>query len=519
MNCNLPPLITSMLDESFYPHKCQEISLLQTQMSYIILTGDFVYKVKKPVNFGYLDYTTLEKRKALCQQEVELNRRLSPEVYLGSLPIYERGNNYSITGGDEIIEYAVKMLQLPQDRMFDKLLINRKISAEQLERLAHKIAAFHKQAAASHEINNFGSIESILFNIEENFSQTEKYLGKTITDKQFNDIKKYSLDFVNDNKSLFIDRINGGHIRDCHGDLHSAHICFTDGIYIFDCIEFNDRFRYSDTASEIAFLSMDIEYYGYYNISKKFVDSYISESGDYQLPRLFNFYRCYRAYVRGKVESFKSDDIIVPDGERKNAENRAIKYFHLSHQYANNVPHLIIMCGLVGTGKTTLAEAIRSKANWAILSSDISRKQLSNIPVTEHHLDEYDRGLYSEEFTRNTYDFLFEEAKALLSKNKAVIIDASFKKQEYRTQAIKLATELGARFTLVECKLDGKLIQERLERRKYQQTASDGRWEIYEKQKVEFDEVILPAGQHIIINTGEPPEKSAKKMLIELGLE
>jgi aminoglycoside phosphotransferase family enzyme len=329
----LPHKLEALVTPEAYPDRPQKIELVQTQMSFVFLTGDYVYKVKKPVNLGYLDYTNLEKRHFFCHQEVELNRRLCPDAYLAVAPIVEEKGGLRIEGEGKAIEYAVKMKQLPQDRMMDVLLPNGQVTREMVAKVAERLSVFHQGARTNPQIAAFGKLDTIRRNTDENFNQTERYIGVSISWPQFNQIKSYTEDFINSNASLFDKRVKEGRIRDCHGDLHAAHICFTDGICIYDCIEFNDRFRYSDVASEIAFLAMDLDRYQRTDLSQHLVNTYVELSHDEELPRLLNFYKCYRAYVRGKVESFKLDDPYIPEEEKAKVLAVAKGYFELAESY------------------------------------------------------------------------------------------------------------------------------------------------------------------------------------------
>jgi len=306
---------------------------MQTQMSFLFLTGDYVYKVKKPVDLGYLDYTTLEKRRFFCQQELKLNRRLCPDIYLEVVPIVQHQSKILLGGKGKVVEYAVKMRQLPPQRMMDVLLSKNQVSEGMVRQVAQKLADFHQQAETNAEISSYGDLSTILTNTEENFTQTQKYIGVSISREQYQTIKAYTDSFAEQNIRLFKKRVKEGRIRDCHGDLHSAHICFIDGICIYDCIEFNDRFRYCDVASEIAFLAMDLDYHRRPDLSRHFIDAYVKSSQDEELLKLLHFYKCYRAYVRGKVESFKLDDPHIPEGEKTRALAAARRYFQLAKSY------------------------------------------------------------------------------------------------------------------------------------------------------------------------------------------
>lgn len=329
----VPALVEVLLRPETYPHHPQKVELVQTQMSFLFLTGDYAYKVKKPVDLGYLDYTTLEKRRFFCRQEIELNRRLCPDAYLEVVPVVSRQGQIHLDGEGEIIEYAVKMKQLPADRMMDKLLPQNLVTGDMVARVAEKLAAFHHEAGTSPEISSYGKLEAIKINTDENFNQTEKYINVSISSGTYSQIKTYTDNFLKSNKLLFNKRVKEGRIKDCHGDLHAAHVCISNGICIYDCIEFNDRFRYGDVASEVAFLAMDLDRFQRADLSQAFIDAYVRISGDKELIQLLNFYKCYRAYVRGKVASFMLDDVYISEAEKASVLAAAMRYFELAESY------------------------------------------------------------------------------------------------------------------------------------------------------------------------------------------
>lgn len=329
----LPALIEALLDPQAYLTPPQKIELVQTQMSFVFLADDYVYKIKKPVNLGYLDYSTLGKRQFYCQKEVELNRRLSPDVYLSVVPIVKRNGDIFIENNGEVMEYAVKMRRLPHNLMMDALLVKNKVSPQMVTDVAEKLAAFHRMAETSDSISAFGNLDTVIQNTEENFTQTGKYIGVIISPEAYQAIKAYSNSFIKDNTLLFQKRVIDGKIKDCHGDLHALHICFFNGISIYDCIEFNDRFRYCDVASEVAFLAMDLDHYGRVDLSDCFVNAYIEESREKGMKQLLGFYKCYRAYVRSKVACFKYDDPYISTEERERELASAQSYFKLAESY------------------------------------------------------------------------------------------------------------------------------------------------------------------------------------------
>ena len=514
----LPLIVEALLKPGAYPCKPQDVELAQTQMSFIFLTGNYVYKVKKPVNLGYLDYTTLEKRKFYCYQELELNRRLCPNVYLEVVPVVRGGDSIFVEAHGEAIEYAVKMRQLPRERMMDRLLSTGQVSLEMVTRVAQRLAEFHQKAETDPQISAYGDVDIISGNAEENFAQTEKYIGVSISARGYRHIKDYTDRFIQQNTPLFRKRVEEGRIRDCHGDLHAAHICFINGICIYDCIEFNDRFRYSDVASEVAFLAMDMDRYGCGDLSHCFVDAYVELSHDGELLHLLDFYKCYRAYVRGKVESFKLDDTYISEGEKQEALGAAGRYFALAYSYARGRPLLIITTGLVGTGKTDLSHALAHRLGMPVISSDIIRKELADIPLDEHRFEEFEGGIYSEDFSRGTYSRMLIETRSLLSRGSSVIIDASFKKADERYRAGRLAEEMDADFLIIECALDEETIKQRLKQRIKEGSVSDGRWEIYQSQKADFEAVRgVPQQNHVIVDTSRPVNEVASFILEKIG--
>ncbi len=329
----LSALLQALSTPQAYPHKPREVEIVQTQISIVFLAGDYVYKVKKPVDFGFLDFTTLDKRRFYCNQEVVLNRRLCPDTYLGVVPVTQDGDKFSVEGNGTEVEYAVKMLPLPQQQMMDTLLQSDRVTTEMMEMVAERLTDFHRQAELIEHLAIIGGLDAVMKNTEENFDQTKVYVNRTITPEQYTKLMNYSYSFTERNASLLAKRVKEGRIRDCHGDLHAAHICFNNGICIYDCIEFNDRFRYIDVASEVAFLAMDLDFHGRTDLAKHFVNAYIMAAGDEELLKLLDFYKCYRAYVRGKVEGFKLDDPNISKKEKTRALTIARKYFELAESY------------------------------------------------------------------------------------------------------------------------------------------------------------------------------------------
>jgi aminoglycoside phosphotransferase family enzyme len=326
-------VVEALMKPEAYDEEPGKVELTQTHISFIFLTRNFVYKVKKAVDLGFLDFTTLEKRRFFCQKELELNRRLCEDMYLEVVPI-NRSNVIKIKGKGETVEYAVKMKGMPQERMMSKLLEQNEVDNGLIDQIARIIAEFHSKAETNSRISEFGSLAIIETNWKENFDQTREFTGKTISEKDFKLILGRTDDFMRKNVSFFEKRMTEGRIRDCHGDIHSGNIFVADRIYIFDAIEFNDRFRYSDVASDVAFLAMDLDFKERTDLSDFFVRKYVEYSGDQGMKRLLPFYKCYRAYVRGKVISFKLEDPNVSGQEKRAAMKDAKAYFELASAYA-----------------------------------------------------------------------------------------------------------------------------------------------------------------------------------------
>jgi len=326
-------VIEALMKPEAYDEEAGRVELIQTHISFVFLTENFVYKVKKAVDLGFLDFTTLEKRRFFCEKELELNRRLCGDMYLEVVPI-NKSNVIKVKGGGETVEYAVKMKKMPEEKMMSRLLEKNKVDSELIDKTARIIAEFHSKAETNRRISEFGSSATVETNWKENFEQTQEFVSRTVSVKDFKLIRGKIDGFMKGNLPLFEKRVAEGRVRDCHGDIHSGNIFVTDRIYIFDAIEFNERFRYSDTASDIAFLAMDLDFKGRSDLSRFFVKRYVGYSGDQELMNLLPFYKCYRAYVRGKVASFRLKDPNIGSDEKSKAMKEAKAYFKLASIYA-----------------------------------------------------------------------------------------------------------------------------------------------------------------------------------------
>jgi len=334
-NDTLPPFLQALLRPDCYPHPAADLRLVQTHISSVILAGDFVYKFKKPVNFGFLDFSDLEKLRDFCQQELLLNRRLCPEIYLGLVEVTaEPSGGFALNGVGPVVEYGVRMKRMPEERMMTQLIRAGKLSNEHIDALVAVLADFYSRAEGGVEIAAFGAAPAVGVNVLENFEQTRGFIGQgALSQEQFDRISSYAKDFLAQ-EGLFQQRIDDSRVRDCHGDLYSANICLADKVYIYDCIEFNQRFRYCDVASDVAFLAMDLDFYGLEELSRRFIDSFAQQTKDAGLAAMLNFYKCYRAYVRGKIGLFTAGDPAVEPAVKAVSLDSAAKYFRLAEHYA-----------------------------------------------------------------------------------------------------------------------------------------------------------------------------------------
>jgi hypothetical protein len=331
---SVPSMLQDLMNPQYLPDETKEVKLVQTHISSVLVADHFVYKIKKQVNFGFLDFSTLEKRKYYCQQEVELNQRLSQNIYLDVLAVQYDGERHTLGKGQgRIVDYAVKMRRIPDETLMLNVYQRKQLHSDHLKDIVQILSRFHAMAKTSPEITKYGEMQAFKINTDENFAQTQKYISHTIDPADFALIRQWTEDFYGQNQALFRKREEQGRIRDCHGDLHMAHICFINPIAIIDCIEFNERFRYSDTLADIAFLLMDLDY----NDGKAFADElwhlYARSAEEEDMEALLKFYKIYRAYVRGKVGSFQLDDDHITPAEKDKARETAQRYFKLAVSY------------------------------------------------------------------------------------------------------------------------------------------------------------------------------------------
>jgi aminoglycoside phosphotransferase family enzyme/predicted kinase len=491
--------VESLRQAPEWPPEDLPIEMVQTHISVVLLGRHHVLKLKKPVDFGFLDYTTLEKRHQACEAEVKLNRRLCPEIYLGVQPVSEFNGQAHLSSEGQIIDYAVLMKRLPADCMLDQMVVQGNVTEAIIDRVAGKLSHFHQEARRGPEIDTYGSLETIRLNWEENFTQTAPYVGRTIIQSAYDAIRSQVIRWMKNSDELIRSRVGDSRICDGHGDLRCESICITNGICIFDCIEFNDRFRCGDVAGEVAFLAMDLDARGRPDLGYYFSECYQRRTADNGLFTLLPFYRCYRAYVRGKVLSFRLDEPEFSEEQRGIAATRAANYFNLARRYAAPLERLtlIVVMGLSGTGKTSVARAIAGELGVRVISSDAVRKEIFGQSAQPAG---YGEGIYDPEANRLSYQTLMDRGGAFLKQDRSVVLDATFQRAADRERLRDLAASFGAELRLIECQLDPDLVRSRLAQRKARGDGlSDATWEIYLGQREQFKPVDQSDGAAYLI--------------------
>ncbi|MEO1520800.1 MAG: AAA family ATPase [Cyanobacteria bacterium J06633_2] len=461
---SLPELIQHMQRPEFYPHPVETpIRLLQTHISYVLLTGEYAYKVKKPLNFGFLDYSTLDKRQHFCSEELRLNQRGAAALYLEVLPITHSGASFQLNGQGEAVEYTVKMRQFPQNTLLDYLFEQGKLSEPLLHELAIAVAGFHERSHTDDYIQTFGTVESIRAAFDENYEQTKHYIGGPQTQQQFDETRAYTDTFFAEQVELFQRRVRDGWVRECHGDLHLGNICYWDHtLHLFDCIEFNEEFRFVDVMFDIAYIIMDLEMKQRTDLSAAFLNTYVELTGDWEGLEVLPIYVNRQSYVRAKVISFMLDDPSVDEGAKEQASDRAAKYYTLAWNYAQpKQGRLILMAGLSGSGKSTTARHLAGILGAVQIRSDAVRKHLAGIPLNQRG----DDAMYTPDMTQKTYHHLAELGVRLANAGYSVILDAKYDRVQPRIEAIAQASAHNIPIHVIYCDAPMDVRLERVQQR------------------------------------------------------
>lgn len=499
--------------------------LIETHISWVFLGETEVFKVKRPVDVGFLDFSTLEKRREACDAEVHLNRRLAPDVYLDVVPIaVDETGIHRIGGAGTVVEWAVHMRRLPTGRRADELLQAGLLEPSHIDALASHIALFHAGARSDQEISQHGNVATIRLNVKENFEQTRGSIGDYLSDEQACEIEAWQLGVLS-NEDRFAARVSGGRVRDGHGDLRLEHVYFgTDAsITIIDCIEFNERFRFADVCADVAFLSMDLAWHGRVDLAERLLARYARESNDFDLYSVVNFYESYRAFVRGKVASLLANDEEASASTRARARKEARRYFMLALAYERPPlvpPRVVAVGGMIASGKSAAANAIGTMLAAPVLSSDRTRKHIEGRTPTASMQSEAWSGAYSPRATELVYEELFRLADVVVRSGRPVVLDASFRTAPMRKAARRLARRHGVPFSFVECNAPRDLLLERLTRRgELAAHESDARVDLLDEFERRFERVDeIPSSEHLRLDTGRPwPENRERLESIFVG--
>lgn len=443
-------LLTALQRPSAYPHPADALVHIETHISHVFLAGDYAYKLKKPVDFGFLDFTTPARRRAACEQELELNRRLAPDIYLAVVPVCHGAGGYRIApagcASDEAVaEVAVRMRRMPQDGMLDRLAAAGRLTPAHMVDIARQLSAFHARAARGPHIEKYGHLACVRAPVEQNFAQTAPYVGRVVSAERCDRLHEAAAEFLDRHGEWFEARVRAGRIVDGHGDLHLRNMCLVEGrVVIFDCIEFNPQLRAGDVMSDIAFLTMDLDHRRLPELGNRFLNEYLERSRDYAGLLLLDFYQAYRACVRGKVLCFETD-------RRPPAATEAAEYFALAERYLTpRRGGLLITCGVSGSGKTTLARQLAARLGAVVVRSDAVRKHLAGVPL-DLRAAESGRDIYDPDTTARTYAALLGHAREVLASGRWAILDAVYGRAGERTAAAALARELGVPFGILYC--------------------------------------------------------------------
>lgn len=509
-------LLDSMRDPAFYPHPTvHNIQVIHTHISTVFLTGEFAYKIKKPVNFGFLDFTQLADRKHFCNEELRLNRRLAPALYLDVAPIlykdgrYQLGTSNTVASGD-IVEYAVKMRQFDPQQQLDLLLAAGSLPVDDMDVLARNITRFHQNIEIAAENSRFGLPAKVLEPMQQNFVLLRTHLRDPAILKRLSLLESWTQQEYSRVQGRLLQRKHEGHIRACHGDMHLGNIAVVDGeITIFDGIEFNEDLRWIDTASEVAFLLMDLAYRHAPNHAHRLLNRYLETGGDYGLLTVLNFYSVYRAMVRAKVNALRLGQN-PSDEERALALQQCTDYLALAEKYTHAAhPALFITHGLSGSGKSSGCRELCDALGFIQLRSDVERKRLLDMQSTERRTEGLDQGIYSAEMSARTYDRLAELSRLALQNHFSVVVDATFLDAGQRQRFRRLAQEQDAAFLILHFSGTPAQLEANILRRQQANTdASDADIAVLHKQLEQYkplqdDEpcVTVPPNECLPIST------------------
>jgi len=491
-------LIQALQDPALYNHPVNEFRVIETHISQVILTGDYAYKIKKPMDFGFLDFSTLERRKHFCEEELRLNRRLAPNLYLEVLPITGTPEKPCLGGSGEAFEYAVRMRQFNQDELFDKRQERGDLPPELLTSLARQVAQFHDSLPSIPDDKPLGTPESVYAAMQENFDQIRPLLDDPALLKQLDNLEEWTRTTFERQRDLIASRRANGLVRECHGDLHLANITvFEDQVTVFDCIEFNEPFRWIDVINDLAFLLMDLESRKEPELANLVLNTYLEYRGDFEGLSLLPLYKAYRALVRGKIALFTMGNPGLSEDDKAKLMQSYRNYAQLADD-CEAIPncYLLATTGLSASGKTCVSAAMAQKLDLIRLRSDVERKRLHGLAPLADSKSGLGTDLYSPEATQKTYQSLADHASELLASGLSVIIDAACLKHEERALFAGVAEDQGVPFLLVHCEAPEVLRRQWVRERKGD--ASEATEELLDAQQSWFEPLSAEERSHTI---------------------
>lgn len=470
-----PELIRALMQPAVYGHPVTDIQLIETHISWVILTGEYAYKIKKPVNLGFLDFSTLEKRLLCCNEELRLNSRLAAEIYIDVVAISGTSAQPFLPGTGTAIEYAVRMVQFPQQAQLDNMLAKGGLGRMHIDAIADMVAKFHQTIDTAPADSELGSPAYVYHPVAENFSQIREHLPTNKYDVQLADLESWSGSVFKSLTPLFERRKRDGFIRECHGDMHLRNLVwFNNKPMAFDCLEFNPALRWIDTLSEVAFLVMDLQDRKQPALAQRFLNRYLQQCGDYQGMQVFSFYLAYRALVRAKVDAIRAGQQGIDEDEKTAAESEFQAYLHLAQSYTQrSAPKLVITRGMSASGKSTLTEPLLEAMGAIRIRSDVERKRLFGIDPAADSKAGIEEGIYTAEAGIKTYAKLRQLAGVLLDAGFTVIIDAAFLKFEQRQPLMQLSGEKHIPFIILEFTASADTLRERIRARSHDVSDAD----------------------------------------------
>ena len=478
--------IAALLDPSVYPHTVTQCELIETHISWVILTGAYAYKIKKPVNYGFLDFSTLEKRHKYCQEELRLNRRLAGNIYIEVVAITGTFEQPEVTehliNGNNVIEYAVKMQQFPQQDQLDRMLAADKLLPGHIDAFADRIAEFHQQIDIADMSTIYGNVEQVCVPLQENLAQIRNSVRDSEHRSVLVELEQWGNSEFKTLKNVFLQRKQAGFVRECHGDMHLRNLAWIENKpVLFDCIEFNAELRWIDVISDIAFLVMDLQDRDQPQLAQRFLNRYLEITGDYEGVAVLPYYLFYRALVRAKVDAIRASQSGISQKEKSDAERDMAGYLKLAQSYTrNNKPKLILTRGLSGSGKTTITQLILEKTGAIRIRSDVERKRIFGVKINQKDNAGIGEGIYSQRATENTYSVLLNLAESILDAGFAVIVDATFINPSYVRPFEMLANEKKTGILIIEFMASMDTLRQRIINRKHE--ASDADLAVLENQ-------------------------------------